>query len=332
MKKIIEIKFGSHLYGTDTPQSDLDLKSVYIPSETDILLGSAKHSISNKRKKNDGEKNLAGEIDEECYSLQRYMQLLSEGQTVALDMLFAPPQSFTIIPSHEWMTIIANRHKLISRKSASFVGYCRQQANKYGIKGSRVAAVRAALDLLHNDVFIEDPSDQIISLWSKIEKCTMENDHMEIVSIMQPNGIPLQHWVINGRKFAVTSSIKQVRICLQKMMDNYGKRALLAEQNDGVDWKALSHAVRVARQAIELLKTGHITFPLVHAKHILAIKLGKISYQDVSNEIENLLDEVESASNNSTLPDHPDYYFIDRFVESVHRDAILKTNDVAPIC
>lgn len=27
-----EIKFGSHLYGTDTPTSDLDLKGIYLPT------------------------------------------------------------------------------------------------------------------------------------------------------------------------------------------------------------------------------------------------------------------------------------------------------------
>ena len=37
---------------------------------------------------------------------------------------------------------------LVTRRSAAFVGYCRQQANKYGIKGSRVAAARKALTLL----------------------------------------------------------------------------------------------------------------------------------------------------------------------------------------
>jgi hypothetical protein len=42
------------------------------------------------RSKAPGDKNSAGDVDRELYSLQRYLELLAEGQTVALGMLFAP--------------------------------------------------------------------------------------------------------------------------------------------------------------------------------------------------------------------------------------------------
>ena len=148
MRKIVDIKFGSHLYGTSTPESDVDFKSVYIPARNDILLQRVKGSITNQRPKNQGEKNYAGEVDQESYSLQRFLHLAAEGQTVALDILFAPEWAMVQPPSLEWVEITANRQKLLTRKSAAFVGYCRTQANKYGIKGSRVAAARRALEFI----------------------------------------------------------------------------------------------------------------------------------------------------------------------------------------
>jgi predicted nucleotidyltransferase len=90
MKLIVQIKFGSHLYGTSTPQSDLDVKGVYLPSARDVLLQQIRPMISDSRPKEHGEKNTADDIDREAYSLQRYLELLAQGQTVALDMLFAP--------------------------------------------------------------------------------------------------------------------------------------------------------------------------------------------------------------------------------------------------
>lgn len=36
MTTIVRVKFGSHLYGTNTPTSDLDFKSVHIPPARDI--------------------------------------------------------------------------------------------------------------------------------------------------------------------------------------------------------------------------------------------------------------------------------------------------------
>jgi predicted nucleotidyltransferase len=38
MDLVVEMRFGSHLYGTDTPDSDVDLKGVYLPEARDILL------------------------------------------------------------------------------------------------------------------------------------------------------------------------------------------------------------------------------------------------------------------------------------------------------
>jgi len=141
---VVRIEFGSHMYGTNTSASDHDYKSVYIPCADDILLQRVKGSTGHKVKRYEHEKNSPEDTDDEAYSLQRYMTLLAEGQTVVIDMLFAPKQ---IISSPLWDYIRANKDRLLTKKSAAFVGYCRTQANKYGIKGSRVAAAKQAMEL-----------------------------------------------------------------------------------------------------------------------------------------------------------------------------------------
>jgi hypothetical protein len=83
--------------------------------------------------------------------------------------------------------------------------------------------------------------------------------------------------------------------------------------------------VRVATQAIEFLGSGHVTFPLPNAAHVLAIKTGQIAYQDVSREIEGLLEKVEAASVASTLPDDPDLEWIDDFIGRVYRAEICRS-------
>jgi predicted nucleotidyltransferase len=45
VRTIVRIKFGSHLYGTATLASDIDYKSVFVPSATDILLQRVKGSM-----------------------------------------------------------------------------------------------------------------------------------------------------------------------------------------------------------------------------------------------------------------------------------------------
>ena len=46
MNLIVKMKFGSHLYGTDTENSDVDYKGVFLPSKEDILLGRIQKSYN----------------------------------------------------------------------------------------------------------------------------------------------------------------------------------------------------------------------------------------------------------------------------------------------
>lgn len=316
-RSIFRIRFGSHLYGTLTSASDLDYKSVYVPHARDILLGRAKGSVSTKRVKAEGEKNFVGEVDEEAYTLQRFLGLLAEGQTVALDVLFAPPFAWVDAPSPEWFRIRDNAHRLVTRKSAAFVGYCRQQANKYGIKGSRVAAARTVLAELNRAVDVYGTAAKLAVLDDRLRGLA-NLDHIAIVPIEQVSGQITNHLEVCGRKLAYSASIKNGRDVIQRLVDEYGHRALQAESQQGVDWKALSHAVRVATQALELLRTGEVTFPLPNAAHVLAIKTGSVPYKGVAAEIEGLLVEVEAASNASSLQAEPDYPWIDDLVAEIY--------------
>ena len=35
---IMATRFGSHLYGTDTPASDTDIKGIFMPTKSEVLL------------------------------------------------------------------------------------------------------------------------------------------------------------------------------------------------------------------------------------------------------------------------------------------------------
>jgi predicted nucleotidyltransferase len=89
MKKIIEMEFGSRVYGTNLPTSDTDFKAIAIPSGRDIILQRAFKTIQDSTG-NDQTRNTQDDIDKETFSLHYFMRLLTEGQTVCLDMLFTP--------------------------------------------------------------------------------------------------------------------------------------------------------------------------------------------------------------------------------------------------
>jgi hypothetical protein len=325
MDLIVKMRFGSHLYGTATHESDLDLKGVYLPEAHDILLQRVKATVTSNRVKAAGQKNEAGDVDNEVYSLQRYLDLLAEGQTVALDMLFAPDAVMTISPSPWWREIQANGHRLISRRATSFVQYCRQQANKYGIKGSRVAAARKVLALLTiaqerlgNTAKLELIAAQLADLATTAE-------HVALVDLPSSGDRPVRHLEVCDRKMSFWASLKTAREIAQRLVNEYGQRALQAELNEGVDWKALSHAVRVGREALELFQSGRITFPLPYADHVLSIKRGIVPYKTVAMEIEQLLEEVEGAARASNLPEEPDKALIEDLVTRAYTHKIRES-------
>ena len=324
MQLIVEMRFGSHLYGTATPLSDLDHKGVYIPAARDILLQRVQDTISKSRPKAPGEKNSAGDVDHEIYGLQRYLELLSEGQTVALDMLFAPDSVMVSEPRPEWREIQANSDRLVTRRAASFVRYCRQQANKYGIKGSRVAAARAALALLTSAEVVHGSTAKLGTIEVEVAAFASTSEHASMLDMEMPGGRLVRHLEVCGRRMPFTSAIKSAREIVCRLADEYGERALQAERHEGVDWKALSHAVRVGREALELLQTGRITFPLSCAAEILAIKRGERPYAAVGEEIERLLEAVEGAATHSALRDEPDQDFIDDLVARTYRASVLE--------
>jgi predicted nucleotidyltransferase len=324
MKKIMRIKFGSHLYGTNTPESDEDFKSIFIPTAEQIILGRGKQTYNTDRPKAEGEKNFAGEVDEESFTIQQFLKLLSEGQTVSLDVLFAPEWAHTQPPSWVWKEIVANRDRLLTRKSSAFIGYARQQANKYGIKGSRVASSRAALELLNYGIETYGAQAKLYEMENEISICMQLHDHMEMTTDKTEHVKDKRMWTVCNRSMPYLASIKNARDIMAKIVDEYGKRALMAEKQEGVDWKALSHAVRISQQALELFQTGKIEFPRHNAEELKMIKTGLYEYKQVAELIENLMEAVEAEAPNSSLPTEVDYEWIDQFVFDVYKHQIVE--------
>ena len=337
MKTLVKMVFGSQVYGTSTPKSDTDYKMVFVPTAEDILFQRAEKTILEGTNLGHS-KNTAKDVDIELFSIQKYMRLLLEGQTVALDMLFVPKE-YWIESTPEWEYIVSHREKFLHSKVLSFVGYCRTQANKYGIKGSRMNSIKTSLQFfkdvtsVKSEMRLEDTCERVINTkegWDYLEHPLEIYDHIEMVECKGPNGKMLPHLEICNRKFGMREKIPNLVAVLEKIYNEYGARARKAEKNDGVDWKALMHAVRIKNQAIELLDTGNITFPRPEREHLLQIRSNDndegtifVPYADVAKEIEDGLDKIEGMY--SKLPEQPDHDFAKQIVMDMHLHEVLRS-------
>jgi hypothetical protein len=184
------------------------------------------------------------------------------------------------------------------------------------------------LALLETAVEVHGTTAKLSEITAEIDAAIAKSEHMGIDKIESPGGPPISHWNVCGRKLQYTATIKHARDVTAKLVAEYGQRALQAEGQQGVDWKALSHAVRVGTQAIELLRTGHVTFPLPNAEHILAIKTGRLAYQAVAAEIEELLVSVERESEVSKLSPEADHVWIEGFIADCYGREITARGDL----
>lgn len=321
VKQLVRIKHGSNLYGTSTPSSDTDWKGVHLPSGEGILLGRAEDVINTSVVSKDGTKNTKDAIDSDSYSLQKFFEMLMKGDTVATEILFADYEMDECWDP-EWANVQAVGKKLLNRQCKGFVGYCVRQAAKYGIKGSRMAAVRGVLDRLELLQIGRTTTAKLSVIEDQLRMWSQGRDHVSWENIPNPNGTDNWHLNVCDRKMPMTAHISEAAKVYQKVWDNYGERARSAMNNEGIDWKAMSHAVRVAGQAIELLTTGHITFPRPDAPWLLEIKQGLVPYATVSDLLELLVARVQECSLTSQLPEKSDPALADELVKRLYLEQI----------
>ncbi len=96
------------------------------------------------------------------------------------------------------------------------------------------------------------------------------------------------------------------------MEKQFGNRT--RDASVGVDYKALSHAVRVINEVEELIDDKFITFPLKNRVYITSIKEGNESLESVMAYLDIKLDEVQKKLEESDLPKKSNEAYIDNFL------------------
>lgn len=315
MTVILRTSFGSRLYGTANENSDFDIKTIFIPDAKDIIFQKA-NNISNEK---------IDALDKENIPLLRYVNFVTTGQTNALDILFSPPEAWLESPSPVWFDILNNKEKLITKKSTAIISYCLSQTNKYAVKGDRVKTVRETYDFLLN-LMKESRNPQTDKLGifeNELRDFCSNKEKIKIVSILS-NNKPIDHLEVCGKRMAFTGKLRTACSLMQSMLNEYGERTLRAEQQDERDWKAMSHAIRIAQEAIELFTTGKITFPLINADYIRSVKEGKVDFWPTADYIDSLLLDVEYAVSNTNLREEPDMKWVEDFIMNVYSKEVLK--------
>lgn len=279
-KIIFECYVGSHLHGTNRPDSDNDFMGVFLPSTEDLLsLNNCPSEWSVNNKVSTGPRNNELDVDKKYYSLQRFLKLVGDGQSTQLEMLYAPDNKI-ITSTPEWNKISNNKEMFISDKSIQpFVGFALAQSYKAEIKGSNLVLIRNVIKQLKTE-----------NQYKKLEDIKFV-DNVEVIT--SEGGLPAIK--IAGRVFEFTQQVRNVLRKLEGLESRYGTRSEVAAEN-GYDWKSLSHAYRLIFQAKTLKTEGKLTFPLPKEQIdvIMSIKSGKY-IADFNTEIQDMLTDLKNT-------------------------------------
>ena len=318
-----------YLYGTNTESSDTDYKGLFLPSIRDFVFNKRTKSIYTSTKDAAEGKNSKDDVDFEIYSMQYFGKLLYEGQTSAIDMLCSRPDQW-ITTTKIWEYVYSKRDLFISKSLKSVVAYSKKQAAKYGIKGSKIQICNEIIHMFKN----KDPNQIVHSVLTEL-KCIKEKfdpDEEVLSFIILPNIENAQYlnfanaaqstMYIMGRQFPLTTPINRVEHCLQRILKNYGDRAKLASENDGVDWKAIHHAFRFGYMVKHIVEQHKIlSYPLCDEEmnFIMDVKLGKLEYKNIVNMLEDLIANTRDLIANSDFPDVPNMDWYNNLIVNLYR-------------
>lgn len=88
----------------------------------------------------------------------------------------------------------------------------------------------------------------------------------------------------------------------------------------GFDTKYAGHVLRLGYQGIEFLESGRLTLQMREAErtHVLDVRNGRVAFEDVLAEADDLQHRLEDRLQNSQLPERPDYDRVNKFLAEAY--------------
>jgi hypothetical protein len=301
---IARVVHGSRLFGTDDHESDIDMKSVWLPSGRDILLGRTDWTEFDS---DSSRRNTSDDVDHEQHDLIRYLKLVSAGHPVAIEMLFAPDSAHCEEPHDAWRALTHLAPALIPSSVAKFMGFIEDQATGFGV-GERINSVRAAMEALElaknrtPKATVGDVAQETVD--------AAASPHVRID--VKPNGS--RFLLIAGRSTPFENKASVAHRLAWSLIESFEAKARKLTAGDKRDWRAVSHAIRLAEEALELSTSACLTFPRPNADELIEIKHGRVDAAEVVAKIEHLIPAVAKAARASPLNAVPDAEAADALV------------------
>lgn len=303
---------GSHAYGTNSENSDLDIRGCALNSKMQILTNQSFEQFINE------------ETDTIIYSFNKLISLLANANPSIIEMLGNKPEHyFYVHPIGQ--ELIDNAHLFLSKKAVySFGGYANQQLRRLENKSNRLVGQEQLEAYICNTILnVAESFEEKYGIPAGQVKLYIDkavNPDMVTEIFMDTN---LTHYPLRDYT-EMWSELKNI----VRSYKNIGSRNSKAIEH-GKLGKHSMHLVRLYMMCIDILEKEQIvTYREAEHDLLMDIRNGKYldenkqptpEFYEIVNEYEKRLDY---AKRNTSLPENPDYDKINEFVASVNERVV----------
>lgn len=307
---IAKVYGGSKLYGLDGPNSDLDIKGIFIPDINELILRRAPHNITSKDEKLN--------IEYESFSIQSFLNHCATGQDVSIVMLHASKDKI-LEDSEVYQYLRENKYKFYTKRMIGSLGFAKSMAMKYSLRADRMNSVKKAIDKLQE--FVSGGILKVAQAWEELPE-----DHY-LVKTTQDDSREHDKRVYEVAGKGVTANVNPIYALdfLTKLYEQYGDRAKVAAHLGSHDWKSISHSFRTGYQLYNIYKFGGFEFPLPESDFIKDVKYGRKDFlkDEIDIKLNQLISEVEGLAAKSLFPDNVDQSWLDGIILNQYKNNVV---------
>lgn len=304
---------GSHAYGTNNENSDLDIRGCALNSKNQILTNENFEQFVNE------------DTDTTIYAFNKLISLLSSVNPNTIEMLGNKREHYLHI-SPIGQELLDNAHLFLSKRAIhSFGGYANQQLRRLENASNRLVGQAQNEEHIYKTIehasfdfrnrYFTMPEDAI-KLY--IDKAVQEGYDTEIFMNINLHHYPLRDYA------SMWSEMQQI----VKSYGKIGKRNENAITHNKLG-KHMMHLVRLYIMCLDILEKEQI-ITYREAEHDLLMDIRNGKYLDDNRqpiaEFYEMVDEYEKrleyAKQNTNLPNNPNYKAINEFVASVNERVV----------
>lgn len=298
-KVIMKSIYGSHLYGTSTPTSDMDYKQIHMNPLDLILIGKDKGCF-NQNTNNSG-RNTKDDVDFESKELRTFIWSALEGQTFAWDLLYTPDH-LILETSELWEEIVSLREKLLTNNIKPFLGYVHSMSGKYSNKAIKYNELKKFIEIAETINQKETLRDSIHIIGDLSAFKYFKYEYKELGKNQGENYLHSP----DGSSFPESRQWDEVLPVLKNKFESFGQRVQNAAATSATDYKSLMHGMRIAWMLEDHL-LQQIQFPSRRVQDLIDIRAGKYTREYLEEWISSEIERILKIPNELPSPDY-DYW------------------------